>query len=681
MGRRLQNEQVRRPANFHAVIFKMFGHKHLIFNKLKSYFTFFVFFVFSTLCSSQSQDSLQSIMLQDVSITASHQTFYSDDKRQSQLDTFLRKWEQSANLSQLLSVSLPVTITGNGGGAVSSILLRGTGSNHTTVNWNGLPINSLTTGGIDLSLIQSNLFDKVSLTHNASGTLYGSGSFGGAINLENTAEQIQDNSFIFTQLQSEIGSFGSKFYSLKLKVGNPFFQSNTNIFYYNSLNNFSYFDFEKFGSPKESRTHNALNNKGIEQNLFFNLPNRNKIDIGFWWQTKAKEIPALLGSYKQSNQNQEDNTFKTFVRWKKQSKKYSLQTKLAYFTDNLNFTDKSNATDTFYSINSKIETQRVLADADFRYYASEYLVIDLGTSQLLQQANVSAYQKPIEEQNFAVFAGAKWENKRILLNVSVRKEFQKRMPKMPLFSAGLRYELIKKYLAIKISYSDKFRLPSLNEKYWQPGGNPNLFPESGFGFDFSIVNQLFSTNIINISAETTIFSNKINNWIQWTPSESNYWKPINYKSVWTRGVETSAKVDFESDKLQIHTQLHYFYTKATNSEIYETRSFSEQQLRYIPKHSICLNINTVYKQFVFSANSQFVSERNTSDGNSNRVLPSYSLLNVYSGYNLSKNLFSFSILFKISNLFDTQYQAIESNPMPRRSFSISLVINGFRSKV
>ena len=70
------------------------------------------------------------------------------------------------------------------GGALASVSLRGSSTSHVQVNWNGFPINSVTHASCDFSMIPATGFDRISVVYSAPGALYGSGTFGGAINLD-----------------------------------------------------------------------------------------------------------------------------------------------------------------------------------------------------------------------------------------------------------------------------------------------------------------------------------------------------------------------------------------------------------------------------------------------------------------------------------------------------------------
>ena len=112
---------------------------------------------------------------------------------------------QNANLGEILMFTTPVVIQQYGGsGSLTTLSFRGTGSNHTQVNWNGFPLNAIGTGEMDLSLASTDVANQIQLIHGASGAMYGNGTFGGAIEMNNIPDW---NNRLNVKFNSEIGAF------------------------------------------------------------------------------------------------------------------------------------------------------------------------------------------------------------------------------------------------------------------------------------------------------------------------------------------------------------------------------------------------------------------------------------------------------------------------------------------
>ena len=55
-----------------------------------------------------------------------------------------------------------------------------------------------------------------------------------------------------------------------------------------------------------------------------------------------------------------------------------------------------------------------------------------------------------------------------------------------LFYIQLVQQAIWSYISGRVNFSRNFRAPTLNERYWQPGGNPDLEPEESYNIEAGI---------------------------------------------------------------------------------------------------------------------------------------------------------------------------------------------------
>ena len=631
-------------------------------------FYLFVLFIFCSLYSigqSQSIDTLLEYTIPEVRFTGSRTTFFSEDNQLIEIDTLSMLMNNSSNLGELLSVSSPVFVKSYGStGSLSTISLRGSGSNHTQINWNGFPINSITLGTMDLSNVSVDMTDNINITKGAAGSLHGSGTFGGSINLINNPDWDNKTNIRFS---SEFGSFHNQRYGLKMKFGNNKFRYNIYGFLQHAENDFTYYD------PRPDtilhREHNRLKNKGTVQNIYFRLPGKNTIAAGIWYQDKDKEIPDILGVTTESNQFQNDRTFKSYIKWTNVFEKSSLKINIAYFDDYQLFTDKTNADDNDYFIYSEIKTKCSYNEINYRYYFSDNIIIDCGGNYSFKEADVTAYENIVNEHDVAFFGAAKFNLSNLISNISFRKEYNTSINPKPLFSAGLRYELQKNKLFVRANYSDKFRRPTFNDKYWPNAGNPDLLPEEGWSSEFGLKYLPFN-KLKGLSLKTTVYYSEINNLIQWM----GMFGPQNFNKVLSRGIESSLGFDhkFNTDFL-IKTNINYSYTKSTNKDT-DNENLENKQLFYIPFNEIKGMLNILYRKFYIGYNINHSGKYYTTADNSSE-LPGYTISNLYLGSNFKFKKSGGNIQFKILNIFNTEYQVITEFPMPGRTYYLSLGID------
>ena len=147
--------------------------------------------------------------LQEVRITDRRlQRFASGDKVVPVRSRTLGPVEYT-NLSELLSKYSGLNVRSYGPSGLATASLRGTGSNHTAVFWEGINVQSSMNGSLDLTLVPTSFVDEVAVQYGGAGSLFGSGTLGGAIHLTSDAPAtaLGGNSQVYQQF----GSFGHRY--------------------------------------------------------------------------------------------------------------------------------------------------------------------------------------------------------------------------------------------------------------------------------------------------------------------------------------------------------------------------------------------------------------------------------------------------------------------------------------
>src|SRR5690606_31042650 len=119
-------------------------------------------------------------------------------------DSVLR--QNQASLTNLLNYNSTVYFKENGLGMVSSPSFRGTTASQTAVLWNGININSQTTGQTDFNTINIRGYNKIEIKPGGSSVSDGSGAIGGTINLVN---QLEYNSGFKNEIFANYGEFNT----------------------------------------------------------------------------------------------------------------------------------------------------------------------------------------------------------------------------------------------------------------------------------------------------------------------------------------------------------------------------------------------------------------------------------------------------------------------------------------
>jgi vitamin B12 transporter len=624
--------------------------------------------------SAHSPDSLWHLTIRELTIEQSREQYFREDKKVLRPDSTRSAYFRNYTIGEILTEIAPVYINMYGStGSASGTFLRGANASQSLVHWNGFPLNSVTLGTADLSLLPVGGFNDISVTMSASGAIYSSGAFGGSIDLNNKPDWDKKLDII---LSPELGSYGDKRISFSGSGGNRFLQFHTMISRQHASNNFVFSDTYKSGNPEETILNNALNNTIIIQNFFLKLPANNQLEAGFWYQNKVKEIPAIMGSYLPGSAFQSDSTIKFYAKWNKLFRKSSIHIKTAYFNDHMVYRDELSPSGDTYLIDSRIKGSRLMADGFYRIFLGNFISLDTGIGISSYSATVSNYGGKENEFIPAVYTGFKFRRERLTANLSIRKEFHNDIDLMPLISVGIRTEIIPKKLAFRINYSDQFRMPTFNDKYWKPGGNPELLPEKGWSSDAGIELNIHLNNRNSFFFELTAFNTNINNLIQWLPTETGiYWSPENKSNVISMGLETNLNYSFSSGKLKYKMKSAYSYGISKISETNENNLLG-QELIYRPNHQARFFSHIESGRYSFSGNLSFTGRRfTTEDNNPVYAMPAFTLINTYLGYRINLRGISGIIQFKINNLFNHQYQVVRSYAMPGRIYQLGIIFN------
>lgn len=252
---------------------------------------------------------------------------------------------------------------------------------------------------------------------------------------------------------------------------------------------------------------------------------------------------------------------------------------------------------------------------------------------------------------------------------------QKAHPFIPYL--GIDYKVVKERdWVIKAHIARNHHYPSLNDLYWQPGGNPDLLPEEGLNIEMGTAHQAVLGNT-SITSELTFYRNDINNWIIWIPSFKGYWEPMNIKNVLSKGLEANLKYRGISGHWDYSIFASYTYTQARNYGdplVWGDESYGKQ-LVYVPLHSGNLMAKLSFKKFTIGWQHNAYSERYTTSSNdvSRRDwLYPYFMNDLSLAHHHMTGKVEIHTQLKAYNVFDESYHSILYRPMPGRHYHLML---------
>jgi outer membrane cobalamin receptor len=544
------------------------------------------------------------------------------------------------------------------GGAVANISLRGTSANHVQVNWNGFPINSVTLGSCDFSLIPVAGFDNISVVYGAPGALYGNGTFGGAVNLDNNLKTVKaldgSLSLSYESLETVNGT-------VSFTMGNKKLAWKLNAWGAHSYNEFTYYDYIMQISRKQ--TDGKWYNGGTIQQVIFRLSPTSTIEAGLWYQVKAFNIPSRVGSV--SFEHQLDSTLKFFTAFKKSGNRWGLQAKAAVFADQERYTQKLSAQSTVPGIDSRIKSNQFHGDVNFRYSVDQSISIDAGMIGSFINADVSAYGQRREEKGLTLFAGLKYDKNRLSCQTGFRKEWNSNFRTGVLSSFGLAWKMIPDKWILRANISQKFRKPTFNDLFWMPGGNPDLMPETGYSVETGSSTTIFEIRKTKLSADAGIYWSRINNMIVWR-SGGAYWTAMNYQRVLSSGMDGKLILEMKQKRFKYHSILMLMLNR---SDVISGINGERERMLYSPR--IITSWENLFSAGIFEC---IIDHHFTSDRfyEYNSLLKPYQTINIMTGVKIPLPTGHLGIHLGATNLTNTRYELIRLCPMPGRYWSIKI---------
>ncbi|MFB6318175.1 TonB-dependent receptor plug domain-containing protein [Saccharicrinis sp. FJH54] len=592
-------------------------------------------------------------------------TFDVGNKKISADSVYLEQYEGSS-LNELLGLLAPLNLK-NGGtsGAVSTLSLRGAGGARTLVTWNGIPLNSLTSGDVNLSLLNSSAFNEVILNYTAPSTLYGSSSFGGVLELNNKPGFLPE---ISAGLSHVYGSFNTESSTAMFKRSGMHFYTQTNAWRYDSKNNFPYFDM--YYDKTLNRSFAEHSGHGLISNNSFRIGSANIISASIWYQDNMSHLPPENGTHPNMKRStQSDQSVRTFLKWNMEHDDLYVTAKVYYIDEHLLYTQKLTPADSSYSIYSDIHPVKTGLDIDARYTFGSALTADFGSTLYHNLARGANYVAVPSETNLALYSAWLLKLKQVNLVASVRKEFHTQYDPPVRFGLGTNYSLVNKRLNFRFNMNQKYRVPTFNDKYWPGSGNPDLRPETGYtldgGIDFKKQFQNFT-----LSGDVTLYRNNIRDMIVWIPTEDGQWKPRNQTNVLSKGIESHAAITIRIlQHLQVTGSTSFDLNNSSDDE-------SALQLIYTPRYRSLSTTTIKYKNLTSLFNFSFLSRRRYDS--SGFSLPAFYTSDLALQYKIQIQHINLFITGKINNILNKTEPYVKDFPIPGRNYHMGLKIKYHR---
>lgn len=604
------------------------------------------------------------IMLQPVEVSApAIKTDAVETTMERSVDTSVIKRLNSVSMSQLLIQHSPVFIKTYGPGGTATASFRGTTASHTLVLWNGFQLNAPSLGQVDFSTIPVFMTDQISLKWGA-GTSANSGGLGGVVNINNDEYFCKG---LIVNVKQTYGSFNTlgSFATVGYSWANHLLR--VKAYRTSSDNDFTYNNIGVIPHQEMKQKNGDFVDYGVMPEYQWRFGN-SLISIVSWNQKSHRNCPQIMPNVNNDNTVEyTDNDFsRNYVSFKNYWNTGKIEVKSAYFRENqryvLNtFTDIGTLVTSMDSKNTANVFHQI-ADVEQRLYKNWKLNAKIQWDH--EQVESSDYEGVKKRDVFSTYAAL---NGNVLKNIDLRATLRndivdgKSVGFFPTATVSYSCAYLKG-LKISAGYSHNYRNPSLNDLYWNPGGNPDLKPEDGRTVDGNL-NFTRDFGRFSVESQAGAYYSKVSDWIQWKPTSYRFWVPENVSTVTAYGADVHLKMNYNIENWIFSVSGNYVYSHTTDE--------SGKQLIYIPLHHANTFADIEWKGWNFSYTMEFTGERKTSMNDNEfygfRLMP-YTLHHLSFG----KHFWKLDIELKINNLTDEDYQAILWRAMPGRSYEVGI---------
>jgi iron complex outermembrane receptor protein len=579
------------------------------------------------------------------------------------IDSLALELSRFDNLGSILLRKTTVAIREYTYNGLNTISMRGTSPRHTGVFWNGIQLNPANAGLVDLSLIPAGFFSDISLAFGGVGSVNGENSIGGSVHLGNEPAftgKGGGTAGLKAGSYSDYSGYGHVLMSTKK------WYSKTSVMFRNAMNNFYYSNLMNENVRLENA---ALQQSGFMQDLFTKIGKSTIVGGSLWYQDNFKEMPATITS-KYSDAYQDDRSLRAMLSLKHYFYGSDFSLKGAFLNDVLHYHDPDSLSG--LEIDSEIESIRYSILGDYRTNITQNFAISSGFNVSLNQGVSNNYVGISRQDQWGVFLmllheipALKWR-----YNLTLRQDFTGSYTAPFTPSLGTEIVLIKN-ISARGSVSRNFRIPTFNDLFWMPGGNPDLRPETSWSEDVGFIYRGSEKNGIHLKMEITAFSSQVNDWILWVPINT-FWSPQNIQQVWARGLESDITATTFIGKSEMKFSGGYVYTRSTNEKSTgESDQSTGKQLIYVPLHRFYLDLIYRWQGVIINPAFTYSGFRYISTDNDYQ-LPGYGLMDLTISKDVKITEYTINLRFDIINIFNTEYQAVQYYPMPGRHYAIIL---------
>lgn len=638
----------------------------------------FYAYIFLLLCGHTSYAQFKkNDTLREVTILTPRKDIWNESKQE--LDSTILNRHSGFSVNKILELHSNVFVKNYGVSGLSTLSIRGSSAAQTGVYWHCVNINNALTGITDFSNLPISLFDKMEIAYGSSE----SNSISGGINLISTKPQFRNQQHASLSVYGD--NIGKAAGSIYYHLGKGRLQNSTRLVAMLDENDFSFYNPDT--QQKDTLRYAKQSQQALLNDLHILVGPKHTLSLHTWIQRNQRQIPAATFE-PESKKNENIQNLRNVIQFEGRSNQ------LFSFISSLGLLyEKYQYTDSIISLTSNASVISVPFNTSFIFEPSHNHRIQADALYSLNRMTSPQHEELISAGLRLVYAIQRIRHIPLAIKTSALYERTNVFQTPPALELSSIFSP-RKELDIVGSISSRYRMPTLNELYYNPGGNKNLKPETSKNAELGIRLKK-SKKQLTLNGNFTAYRRLVDNWIVWYGN--SILTPHNIQEVSSRGFETEAHLSYrvnkpkpdsgydiylinESPISQIPTLLYfttfYSYTLSTTAASAIPNDYSiGKQLPYIPRYQLKLNAGYSSKRFDIQSIYTYTGYRFVTTDESQWLMP-YHYVGVYGGYTYYHKSMpvKFQFQLRLNNLLNTQYQGIVGRMMPGRNIGFSLVM-------
>lgn len=577
-----------------------------------------------------------------------------------------------------------------GAGGMKTVSVRGFGTTHTGVIYDGIVLSDCQSGKIDLSRYSLDNVGSLSLIVGDNSDIFvpakASASAASIIISTMSVPGPQDSLWHLTG-QMRFGSFGT--YNPYVKIGKsitPKFSFSAIGEYTHARNDYPFTLKNGILVTRERRNNSMMNSAHGEINTRWRITPASTLDAKVYYYDNNRELPGLVILYNPiCHEKLRDRNFFGQLTYKNLSLSKFLFQGLAKFNWDASLYHDEDGKYPGGVLDEDYYQREVYVSGSALYVPTDKLAFNYSADYFYNNLTTNQMEVvgPCRHSVLQSFTG-KFQNSWLLATARLlwsiydngvkegtsSKDENKLSPSLSVSVQPMRNRLF----FIRASYKNIFRMPTFNETYYFRMGSTSLKPEDTDQFNLGLTWQYNSVGWLNALVLTgDVYYNNVKDKIVALPTNMFIWTMTNMDKARAFGADVTASATFNIARRQSLVFAGNYSWQRVQPRTSPTDPDYNKQEAYTPIHSGAASLSWENPWVNVVVHTTGASDRYGTNSNLPITrIKGYMEMGaaLIRSFKIKRN--TIDLRFDLTNILDTQYEIVGNYPMPGRAWKFTV---------